>query len=645
MKHTVNKFLLLFRFCHFKYYSNGSYSDSFYAPIGLLRDSLTASLENIKSVNVSSTSGERFHLYFKHYFQCFLHCYLVDQVEDFLHDVMNRLEWTPENPDYFLLLEDKPLNTETTDILTVHKRQFYTGLLRNKPNVYPVVIISGLSEIFLICHSCRDVFHFLNAKDYTSIENLQKYWYLLHGNLNQVPIENNYWHRNEKAHEQCEKFASFASSIRWGFMGKELCMHAILRENLNYSTDTYHILSTVHGRANIMSLERKAWSSKHQSSEWLPYDVEYASFYYTTILRRPRSQPSYFVEPFDFSTWFAIVFCYITYCLASFGMVNSSMQLNLQKVPISDVAIQVVGSLLDQSVSKQLGLMQRLDWATWIISAAVLGQFYKGVVYSFLAKPSNPDWPTRISDLADVSRNYTLLTASFRVPELLTSEIETRNSSDSTKLVTAFQNIYKRIQRLALHWAWVAFPSVWKEFMKQYNYPVQLYNNEIPEENVVVIDRPILTHLISTGCNEFRSTEEASVPTRFSLLDEWRLWNVRRTYFSPIFTIHLSLLVESGISEKISRHTEIFEKRRMLMDLNPIIQIYAADHRFRKTANMSIRQASFLAQLQGSASQMRKNSNLAFPLTLKVLMVLFVMYVVALSIILLVFAMEIVATS
>lgn len=366
-------------------------------------------------------------------------------------------------------------------------------------------------------------------------------------------------------------------------------------------------------------------------------------------MEKPRFRPSSFVEPFDFPIWISFLLSCFTFTLASFLVINHNQVPNLQKLSISDVTLNVVGSLLDQPVSNHFSLLQQarfpVNWKIWILSAATLGQFYKGVIFSFLAKTSNPDWPKSLADLTDVSRNYSLLTLSdaefndtyyYSILNLKLSEFV--NVSSVAKVVNLYENINNRVQHFEHFWGWIIFPTFWSAFSKNTPY---VASTELPNKNLVVIDTSDYTSLISIAFYVFRTKKVVSNPAVFPLSDVWAIWNVEPTYIYHIFTNNLALYFESGLWQKVTRNTESLNKRSYLWNLNEFIHFHIADADGKIYQTLSSGQLCFLSQQQDSGSQLQTTSTPTMPLTLDILITVFLIYAASLLVCLVLVGIEI----
>lgn len=289
MKIAFNKFLLLFRFCHIKYFSNGSDSDTLDFSFKLLGDSVTVSHDVINSTLLSAASIKYINLQHvsqrvKRYSYCYLHCYIVNQVITYMPKILASLKFVTERPDYYLFFEDKPLCQQPRV-----KNQFY--LLWRKVALGPVFIVKMQSEIAIVCQSCRDTLHFPTAKEYTSLNAIHKYWLSLHSNLNQVKIlsDINYLTRDMKF--WCQNFSKKFSHAILFDTNPEVCIHVILSEKLNYTVTwltTYRKKSTsiksIHGSATLGTyIGKESVYLKDKRNAWTPYAVQFSRFYYISL--------------------------------------------------------------------------------------------------------------------------------------------------------------------------------------------------------------------------------------------------------------------------------------------------------------------------------------------------------------------------
>lgn len=210
----------------------------------------------------------------------------------------------------------------------------------------------------------------------------------------------------------------------------------------------------------------------------------------------------------------------------------------LKGVPTFDVLTNLLSSLLDQPVSQSFGAFQRVrftvNWIIWIMCLVVLGQFYKGVIFSFLTQAKTPNWPTNLGEL--VSNNYTLVTTTtayqdieeFPLLKLLIMDfIRASNSSSTNQLYKLFHD---KLQYFKRSWFYLTLASLSKSQRNS--------TSDWPQQNLVIIGNSIRTALISTIISHYSNKDVVSNPMLLSHFDVWTPWKVRRTYFFSIFSKH-----------------------------------------------------------------------------------------------------------
>lgn len=650
--HTLFKY---FEVCHYKYfldYNDISIFDIPPALINNLSQVAIFSLENLQFNNGTyyDIPPEYNHQRVRRFSQCFVHLYMANNWETYIMPKMYQSEILGEKPNHFIYFEQNLEDGRTTPMFTEYLLMtFAMGI---------ILRIVNLSEIYIVCLSFKDnPFH--SIFNGNQLQNLDILWTSIHTNLHGVHIRGFDASRNKELGNLCEKFASDVPNTSEK-LSMQVCIHKIFGEKLNYTTSGPKLVSN--GNWTRLKYPEGAATLSHYICEpnvasitsrnvpmfeWIPYSIRYTSFKFATIVRKPGFHATALVEPFDIISWVIL----LTLCLSIIVISCISFQFARKTLDAKDVRnfdfskslIKVCGSILDQPVlnigsgTSFINDAISTCWLLWFLMLLVLGQFYKGTLFSYLAKSSEPSWPSNVNQLVDNLDDYVLITLSTatnyigRFSILKDKMQEYLNRENETNL--AHRKIEENLNYFPNKWC----KLVLEIFAKNHQY-LEIESNynltfDIPGTNIVVIDDSETVDLLSIVVPLLTPNNVMSTSLPFNGYDIITPWEVRRSYFFPVFVNTLTLFHESGLQEKIKQHIVSVSKRMMLQNFTRIIK-----SNFSLKTTLSQSQLYFLSTY-GSKNFYNKLGSFT-PLSFTTLQAVFILLVMVLSAGLITFVLE-----
>lgn len=268
----------------------------------------------------------------------------------------------------------------------------------------------------------------------------------------------------------------------------------------------------------------------------------------------------------------------------------------------------------------------------------VVGQLYKGKLFSYLTKISEPVWPENVKELVDSSSQYMLITldsATFSGKRVSIVKTQMKDFRTVSKYLTASAHtvLEPSLNYFEEQWHKLALEIYQKNANLVENFPNLNISFVIPPSNIVVIDNCETIDMLSIVVPSLTPNNVISKPILFTGYDIITPWYVRRTYFFPIFIKKLSLFFECGIHDKIREHVISVNKRMWLQNYNQIVTA-----NFSTIATLSQSQLYFLA-VHGFYHVNSKSTSFS-PLTIETLKAVFILSALMLAIGLIAFVVE-----
>lgn len=234
-------------------------------------------------------------------------------------------------------------------------------------------------------------------------------------------------------HERGKYLKSCDYSTEFGVHNRpptvEECIFLSLSQNMNF---TYR-LNGVYGYAHVR--RRRSLSMDYLNNDIKPnrrviveHGLVFDQWGYLIGKDRLNVYNTALVGPFDLLTWVGILtsilslsFLFLLLAALKFVLIRppiSPILIDYQHSPFkiveqsSNIFTNILGSLLDQSVPAFVarlaswGTVNKFAaflWIFWTFSVFLLGQLYKGKMFSFLTKAPEPEYPGDLKSLVDLN--------------------------------------------------------------------------------------------------------------------------------------------------------------------------------------------------------------------------------------------------
>lgn len=530
----------------------------------------------------SSSLHTNHHLYRKHLIG-FIHVYFLDdQDPNGKQGIIRKMflaEYIEENPDAFVIVDTG--NSTGGNSSFNHSR---SALAVELPTTFAkqyIFYIYNYTEMFYICLNCVEPYiptsnyQLINDIHWISSENVLRQF---QSNLNGIAINSEIPVRLVASLHwlQCEGFAEgnrFQSDVPL----TELCVLSILSNHFNFtiaSVDTY-LEKRPHGLVNyaqFISFANLQYIQRNMVERqiWISHAVKFEHFYFSIIIREPEVLYFLFVEPFDHFTWISLsasVFAFTMVTLISLG--NGKH--------IGSILFYLLNTVIDQPLSKQIELLYKNGqflWPTWLISMLIVGQFYKGTMFSYLTRLGNPVFPVTVEDL--ILNDYAFVTfdaaqIDWKMYSVLKQQVLTLFQNDLVHLQPVFKILNSKIWFEDFGWQHFIFKMA--DNQSALSIPEKTSNlpnsPKIPLSpcNLAVIDMLPVAQMVSRILTILYPKCVSSHPKLFPGYTLITPWSIQKNYFYPIFVRMLARFYESGIYGKLQMQEQHLGYTTSLNDL------------------------------------------------------------------------------
>lgn len=659
----VNLFKV-FKNCHFKYFTEHGVFDIPLAIIISSRENAVYSHETFQFGNNSVMISRKYRYHrTKRFSQCFIHCYIVDDFNNHLTYKLYQSASAGESPNHFLYFTNQLQDLESR----VRQDYFFTRSLPRTFAMGYILHIRNLSSIFMVCLACKEnPFHVLS--DINDLSTLQRKWFELYSNLRGIHIEqlNYYYDVYRFPKYSCEFFRELVPT-KTENLGMDVCTHKLLGKKLNYTvgsppnrvtessrtyTDGEALQSSYICENNYYLLKQ----SRLLPWEWVSYSISYLTFQFVTILPKPGFNATALIEPFDFTTWIIFLICCVLLILITFPTFRIRRMVLIEYtgegVKISEIIIGVLGSILDQPMLQMFHkypmisippiCFTSLSWFIWLTMLIILGQVYKGKIFSFLTMSTEPIWPNTLNELIEPSEMYTLITLTSGITggvqySLLKDQMKEYQADIKKGKAMGNLNLYSKLENDLnyFHHDWYDLAlAVYSNSLDEVNrYKPSNVSFRIPVSNLVILDYSQIVKLLSVVIPSFVPSNVVSKPIPLKGFDIIIPWRVQKSYFFPIFINHLQLFYESGLHDKIKRYSRLVSNYKLLKRLNALLKL-----NFSSSAILSRSQLYYLSLYD--VDYMKPSAVLSSPLSFKMLEAVFLLSALLLTTGLAIFLIE-----
>lgn len=620
-------------FCHMKYFAEPFYKNYLqdlpfvlslftgFSPYSLeTRDQQHKKISILNRTKFNHDSYRRYH-------QCFVHFYFISNIRV---RTFRRMIWTSENvrelPAGFIFWEE---DKQTSSVEPKFVEKYERTLSRTMVQGF-ILRVVGARRLFVTCIPCDETQE-LHEVEPSIAHNIRKMSKVLNGNIHGKRILAYTLPRTVHLRYLCEDFLTEVPSGE-GQLDLDVCIHSILSKKMNYSEYT-HVWGRdnekTYGQASlttyISEVNYNIWAVTWEKWDWIPYAIRRTEFYFVSVLSRPKFQGATLVEPFNLSIWLTIVCSFVLFLTYSYA-VHKTAPLH-HAYSFQTIIIKSVAMTLEQSSKWAMKGADSLhlkifpgNRALWMIMVLVLGQFYKGKLFTYLSKLSEPRWPNQPSDL---KLGYSLYTMGkgfkgnlvYSILKERLSEFDLFLKKDDAIL---YREINDRLDYYDKEWYDLVF------FVQLLAQNVSTTGPLAP--NIVLIDDLATIDVFSSLVPLLTPENIVSAPFRFSGFDIITPWRIRRTFCYHRFVELISAMLECGIVSHLEQHAQNVKKR---MRLKSFAEIFVRSNFSNGNLELST-SALYNLAIHGN---LRKNEvNLSQPLSFKMLLAVFLIFGVLLGV-------------
>lgn len=353
---------------------------------------------------------------------CLVHIYIpYRKTFEYIPNVLEDLRKVGEWPSHAIFLET--LDNDNASLLEIYREEIPLSFVRG---LVLAVDLLRTDIIHLICIPCawwhgydENVEMFKVSVDLKNFQSLKHvYTHLSH------PLQTNLLHSGVLVDTSSVdlRYCDFTSKSTPFRMITPFtnCIHYILSEKFNYT-----IQKRKRSASGIFEAAMSSYiddeNVRHidfieKIVEWVPFGVVSEHMEFIAFQRKPHFSASALVQPYHWRGWVLIVTMATGLLLITILFAGKSEALTLS-VLVSMVT-SIIAGMLDQPIYSKCNVSAHvkiykshilaLIWLLWILIIVVLGNGYKGTLYSFLTTESPPSWPKSLSQL--VASKYCVLT-------------------------------------------------------------------------------------------------------------------------------------------------------------------------------------------------------------------------------------------
>lgn len=561
----VQTLLNTFQFCHFKIIMSWpQWPRDFTTELAILKHLNEKASFSLETLQLHNLSPKVDNFYFNHHKTrrlslCFIHVYMVEQLGTHVALKMRQSESCGEKPDHFLFIEQ--------DLNMIHLRNsFFAQALFPTFAMGLILGIINCQVVYMVCMSCyfHSITYYMNQNELKSLVTLDSVWRKLHRNLNGMYVYPGAIHVIEDESQRQPVCDGFAGNIKasWVNWDEHACKHLTLGQALNYT----HIVTVKPGQHKIVSNKLQAMFSVYifeenlkvkrqetvERKEWIPYAVDFKSFYFATVKMKPGFQASALVAPFDKHTWILLITCiflmFIVTLVAGYKLTN-----------FKEIFTVIIASVFEQPVPKAYRRQNlfrseylSICWGIWLFALLVATYAYKGKIFSFLTKTFDPIWPDTVKELVDEASKLDIFTFAWAVTGNTVFSILKRDIIREGAYVNEIQKINNDITFYYSSWEYLVAQVYSKMHKLQFDSVAQLpVNVSVPSTNFVIIDNIPTIDPLSLVLKTLTPSNAVSKPILVPGYTTITPWWVSRNFIYPIFVSALAKLYESGIPLKV----------------------------------------------------------------------------------------------
>ena len=343
------------------------------------------------------------------------------------------------------------------------------------------------------------------------------------------------------------------------------CLFRVAKRILNLteekSRDAYGFASFTSPNDFVKHIVDYVFKNTSSRFKLVPYGMVVELYQFGTTISPAFYRINSLVEPFDTPTW---IFLFgSTGCLCLFFRIHFQRTGNR-----SLLETHVLSILLEQSQDittefKRLGKQASVLLIGWLLLTFLVGNAYKGVLFTLLTTPSVPVVPQTLKQV--VQSNYSAVTTETTM--LYTLDLFLRNTEQD---YTARYNISSAVNLYRKLWdkTTLIFTLTSHLFVDMKTSGViqgLVQNHSIPKEMIIVDPEKNMNFL--KELNTVFTKNVVILGEKLNLLSERKQWCFRRNGFLTLILPILSGLTESGIYKRWEYFSQVMSTYMDLLEI------------------------------------------------------------------------------
>lgn len=267
-------------------------------------------------------------------------------------------------------------------------------------------------EISLLCVPCfpqmSQVFHLIRIIHKTTLKELVETSLRLNSDLQDAVVTSKAYITN-KLEKFCSPLFSFSMWHMSGFsFDRTPCIFYILRLKHNFTFEPESTGFEIFTAREIDITQNKDNAGSYEESgieQWSPFFASYIPLVLTSYQEKPHVIAEILIKPFGIESWL-IIFLMATILTV---LTISVERIKKSEIKVGHVILDMISSVLDQPMisnmqsiinSKARNLLP--PWIKlWMLMVIVLGNSYKGMIYSYITNGMPIKWPSNLKEVLD----------------------------------------------------------------------------------------------------------------------------------------------------------------------------------------------------------------------------------------------------
>lgn len=390
------------------------------------------------------------------------------------------------------------------------------------------------------------------------------------------------------------------------------CAHYLLKHKLNYTlvAGQDEIFVSASGQYPLSANNFNLFS-QDGSMTWIENLANFDPLTFIAYQETPRLNAKILYKAYSWETWLMFAISAVAIAILTVGVED----IQSWDFDLGPIAIDVLSSILDQPVkrnsqkivnNKAISVLPAW-FKLWMLMIVVLGNGYKGMVYSFITNGIRPIWPPTLHELLR-GREFLIITTNRRtthdteeVSSLIKSQLSAQEISSypaSFRQLNATLQMLRRFE-LILHKDLMAQNKVYESL----EFSLRVNRKRSRKFALVNFNDWYIEHVYLVSM--YGKWMVSSEPRLIEGIELIKFWIATRNFFADYFSHGLAQLEQLGFSKVFH---ELIVKRHLCHDLPNWLSLKKAKGKFTALHKSdSIRRCGYLVKYGASMDEIEND--------------------------------------